>query len=80
MDNDLSMERGNHAGEPGWFTSNAIHIGWKEWGPFWLPALPLAVIFAVALIFSGRWGTLPRPGHRVRGGNRSGRSDGVRST
>jgi len=55
MGNYLSMEGGDHAGVSGGFSSKPVHLGWKEWGPFWFPGLPLAIIFVIAVIFSSGW-------------------------
>ena len=58
LGNHLSMEDmggGDHVGVPGSFSSQPVHIGWKQWGPVWFPGLPLALIFLIALILSTGW-------------------------
>lgn len=40
---------------PRWFNSEPVYLGWKDFGPFWFPWLPLTVTFVVAAVFTGGW-------------------------
>lgn len=50
-----STDRGDHVGASGMWSTEPVYIGWKEWGPFWFPGLPLAIIFLIALILTSGW-------------------------
>jgi hypothetical protein len=42
----------DEATEGAWFSSEPVHIGWKEGGAFWLPGGPLLAVFLVCSIVS----------------------------
>ena len=53
MESDPPDWVGKQRNDPsGWISSQPVHLGWRHFGPFWFPGLPLAVIFGIASLFS----------------------------